>query len=135
MTIRGARCIVATSVDRINDAKVKRRFIHTSVSGDSEAKAAKKLAVTESLMFNESNLRDDPKTPIARADINLIFSTDGVVCEDVGGVTHQGVQSRIYQGRVWYNEHQAVLYALLAHKPQQPVSIPRVEESVVKAAN
>jgi hypothetical protein len=83
MTIRGARCIVVTSVDGINDAQVKRRFIHTSVSDDDEINKGKKLNVAQELMFNEQDIQDDPRLPVARAGIDFIFSTDGVVLEDL----------------------------------------------------
>jgi hypothetical protein len=83
MTIRGPRCVIVTSVDGINDSQVKRRFIHTSVSPDTPANKQLKLAIAQQIMMDELDMRDDPRTAVARAGIDLMFSTEGVVFEDI----------------------------------------------------
>jgi hypothetical protein len=83
MTIHGPRCVIVTSVDGINDPQVKRRFIHTSVSSDTPANKRLKLVVAQRIMMDELDMRDDPRTPVARAGIDLIFSTNSVVFEDI----------------------------------------------------
>jgi hypothetical protein len=84
MTITGPRCVVTTSVEGVNDAQVKRRFIHTSVSDDSEKNQLAKLQLVANLLIDEKNIRDDPRLMIAQAGIDLIFSTQGVVFEKIG---------------------------------------------------
>lgn len=81
MTIRGARSVVITSVDGINDAQVKRRFIHASVSSDDKENVSQKAEIAHRLMVNNLDMRDDPLTPTARAGIDLVFSTRGLVFE------------------------------------------------------
>jgi hypothetical protein len=83
LTLRGPRCVVVTSVDGINDPQIKRRFIHSSISEDSLENKKKKLEVAQYIMLNEADIRDDPRIKIAHAGINLIFSTDGLVFEDI----------------------------------------------------
>lgn len=83
MTIRGPRCVVVTSVDGINDPQIKRRFIHSSISADTLENKKEKLKVAEYIMLNEADIRDDPRLKIAHAGINLIFSTDGLVFDDL----------------------------------------------------
>lgn len=83
MTITGPRCVVITSVEGVNDEQVKRRFIHGSVSADSQDNKEKKLALIETLLKDHKDIRDDERLPIAQAGIDFIFSTDAVVFEPV----------------------------------------------------
>jgi hypothetical protein len=83
MTITGPRCVITTSVEGVNDAQVKRRFIHGSVSEDTLENKEKKLELIETLLKGHKDIRDDPRLPIAQAGIDLIFSTQAVVFEEV----------------------------------------------------
>ncbi|MGZ4929321.1 MAG: hypothetical protein ACXV76_13795, partial [Halobacteriota archaeon] len=81
MTIAGPRCVITTSVEGVNDAQVKRRFIHTSVSDDSEDNVLDKLSIAQEIVFEEKDIRDDPRTAVAQAGIDLVFTTGGVTFE------------------------------------------------------
>ena len=83
MTITGPRCVIITSVEGVNDAQVKRRFIHGSVSDDSLANKEKKLRLIEQLLKDHKDIRDDPRLAIAQAGLDLIFSTAAVVFEQI----------------------------------------------------
>lgn len=81
MTITGARCVITTSVEGVNDPQVKRRFIHTSVSNDTIENKLEKLRTAEKLLLGEKDIRDDPRLGIVHAGIELIFSAEDVVFE------------------------------------------------------
>lgn len=81
MTITGPRCVIITSVDGVNDAQIKRRFIQTSVSEDSEKNLLEKLEIAQEIVFEDKDIRDDQRTRIAQAGIDIIFSTRDVVFE------------------------------------------------------
>lgn len=83
MTITGPRCVIITSVEGVNDEQVKRRFIHGSVSDDTIENKEKKLALIQKLFRDHKDILDDPRLPIARAGLDLVFSTKAVVFEDV----------------------------------------------------
>jgi hypothetical protein len=83
MTITGPRCVIITSVEGVNDDQVKRRFIHGSVSEDTEENKALKLELIERLLKDHKDIQDDPRLAIARAGLDLIFSAQDVVFEEV----------------------------------------------------
>ena len=83
MTITGARCVIITSVDGVNDTQVKRRFIHGSISEDSVENKETKLNLINKLLKDRKDIRDDPRLSIARAGLDLIYSTKDVVFEPV----------------------------------------------------
>jgi hypothetical protein len=82
MTITGPRSVITTSVEGVNDPQVKRRFIHGSVSEDTLENKETKLRLIETLLNERKDIEDDPRLKIARAGIDLIFSTEGLVFED-----------------------------------------------------
>lgn len=84
MTIRGPRCVIITSVEGVNDEQVKRRFIHGSVSEDTQENKEAKLQIIKRLQRERKDIRDDPRLKIARAGIDLIFSTDNMPFETTG---------------------------------------------------
>ena len=81
MTVTGPRCVITTSVEGVNDPQVKRRFIHGSVSEDTLENKETKLRLIETLLNERKDIEDDPRLKIARAGIDLIFSTQDVVFE------------------------------------------------------
>ena len=81
MTITGPRCVIITSVEGVNDEQVKRRFIHGSVSEDTQENKELKLALIETLLLERKDIEDDERLKVARAGIDLIFSTEYVVFE------------------------------------------------------
>ena len=82
MTITGPRSVITTSVEGVNDPQVKRRFIHGSVSEDTPENKETKLRLIETLLNERKDIEDDLRLNIARAGIDLIFSTQAVVFED-----------------------------------------------------
>ncbi|MGZ7131660.1 MAG: hypothetical protein ACXVIX_10990 [Halobacteriota archaeon] len=89
MTIVGPRCVITTSVEGVNDAQIKRRFIHTSVSDDSKDNVLDKLAIAQEIVFEEKDIRDDLRTAVARAGIDLVFTTGGVTFETMNTETRR----------------------------------------------
>jgi hypothetical protein len=84
MTIRGPRCVIITSVEGVNDEQVKRRFIHGSVSEDTQENKEVKLRLIKRLQRERKDIRDDPRLKIARAGIDLIFSTENAPFQTTG---------------------------------------------------
>lgn len=78
MTITGPRCVITASVEGVNDTQLKRRFIHGTVSDDTEASRLEKLELVQELLFDEKNIREDPRRAMIHAGIDLLFSTHDV---------------------------------------------------------
>ena len=76
MTIRGPRCVITASVDGINDTQLKRRFIHGSVADETEDALEEKLELVEELLFENRNIKDDPRLPVIHAGFDILCSTE-----------------------------------------------------------
>jgi hypothetical protein len=76
MTIRGPRCVITASVDGINDTQLKRRFIHGSISDETDEARAEKLELVEELLFEERNIKEDLRLPTIHAGFDILFVTE-----------------------------------------------------------
>jgi hypothetical protein len=74
MTIWGPRCVITASVEGVNDPQLKRRFIHGSMSDETDAARLEKLELVEELLFEERNIKDDLRLPMIHAGFDILFT-------------------------------------------------------------
>lgn len=93
MTIRGPRCVITASVDGINDTQLKRRFIHGSVSDETEDALEEKLELVEELLFENRNIKDDPRLPVIHAGFDILCSTEDMEFKTVQRETYDLIKT------------------------------------------
>ena len=78
MEITGPRCVWTTSVNGVDDDQVKRRFIHVSVSQDTEANKLKKIGLITQNLLDQADIESDERTAVAQAGFSILFGGEAI---------------------------------------------------------
>lgn len=75
LEIRGPRALWITSVKAVGDEQIRRRFINSEITSNSDEDRQRKAETITRNILNQATVDDDPRTRIAQAGYNLLYAS------------------------------------------------------------